>query len=356
MGTAPHDELTSDPSWDPFIGRVIANKYLIEAQLGHGAMGVVYRVRHTALERTLALKMLRPEFAQDPQFAVRFSREAKAASWLDHPNLVRVFDFGTEPDGLHYIVLEYVEGQELSCLLHAQAPLEPGRIISILSQILSALEVAHQAGILHRDMKPENVLIQRGVDESGNAIDCVKVCDFGIAKLMDSGSPAVGSAENRHLTGNLLIGTPAYMSPEQARGDIVDARSDIYSVGLIAYQLLCGRLPFEATSPFAVAYKQINEEPVAPSSIVDSVDPHLESWCLRAIRKQPADRFQSAREMRVALRGSVPSLAASSADAAQGHSRPEPSQRTLPQAIALGAVASSRPDGTFNFGATCTQP
>jgi len=167
---------------DPYVGRSVADRYVIEHMLGHGAMGVVYRAQHTALDRTVALKVLRSEYSHNELFTTRFAREARAASRLDHPNIVRVFDYGVEPDGLLFIALEFVEGPDLATIIQEQGPLPATRIANILSQILAALTVSHEAGIVHRDIKPENILIQQRVDERGQSVDFVKVCDFGIAQ------------------------------------------------------------------------------------------------------------------------------------------------------------------------------
>ncbi|HEY5961185.1 MAG TPA: protein kinase [Polyangiaceae bacterium] len=289
-------------NYDPNIGRVLGDKYVVEQRLGAGAMGVVYRGKQMALGRVVALKFLRSEFVHEAQFTARFWREAKAASMLDHPNTVRVFDFGTEPDGLLYIVMEFVDGVDLATLLHVEGPLPARRIANILSQILSVLTAAHECGILHRDLKPENVLINPCRDDDGRVADRAKVCDFGIAKMMQEDESSPDGKESRHLTAGLVVGTPAFMSPEQARGERLDARSDIYAVGLVGYQMLCARLAFDDPSPFATALKQIHQQPVPPSAVVDGVDSAIESICLRAMQKDPAARYQSAREMRLALR------------------------------------------------------
>jgi serine/threonine protein kinase len=295
---------SAPPPADPLIGRVIAGKFAVDQRLGAGAMGIVYRARQLALERTVAVKVMHREFAADPEFADRFWREAKAASRLDHPNSIRVFDFGQEPDGLLYLAMEYVEGSDLFDWLAPRRPVAPGSVVEILSQVLAALAVAHDMGVVHRDLKPENILVVRGKSDDGRLIDVVKVCDFGIAKLLDmSAASASASPEHRrkHSTSGLIVGTPAYMSPEQARGERQDARSDLYAVGIILYELLAGRVPFEAETLIGVALKHVSEPPERPSAHAPGVDPALEAICLKAISKKPADRYQNAREMRVAL-------------------------------------------------------
>jgi serine/threonine protein kinase len=296
----------SPPPADPLVGRVIAGKFAVNERLGAGAMGIVYRATQIALERTVAIKVLHREFAADSEFADRFWREAKAASRLDHPNSIRVFDFGQEPDGLLYLAMEYVEGTDLFDWLSQRAPIGPLVIIELLSQVLAALAVAHDMAVVHRDLKPENIMIVRGTSDDGSAIDIVKVCDFGIAKLLDASAPPSSPANEprrKHSTTGLIVGTPAYMSPEQARGEAQDARSDLYAVGIMLYELLTGRLPFEAETLIGVALKHVSDQPERPSARAAGVDPELEAICLKAISKKPADRYQNAREMRVALQG-----------------------------------------------------
>jgi len=287
---------------DPLVGRKIAGKFAIERMLGAGAMGVVYRARQVALEKTVAIKVLHRDLAADPEFAERFLREARAASRLDHPNSIRVFDFGEEPDGLLYIAMEYVEGRDLAHVISEhRGPLPPANIVDLLCQALAALAVAHDMGVLHRDLKPENIMVLRGKSDEGQAIEIVKVCDFGIAKITETVADEPEQRRAKHSTG-LIIGTPAYMSPEQARGEKLDARSDLYSMGVVLYELVTGRVPFEATTPLGVALKHIGEQPVPPSQLGAGVDAALEAICLKAMSKSPGDRYQNAREMRQALR------------------------------------------------------
>jgi eukaryotic-like serine/threonine-protein kinase len=289
------------PPVDPLLGRVIAGKFAVNERLGAGAMGIVYRATQTLLERTVAIKVLHREFAADAQFADRFWREAKAASRLDHPNSIRVLDFGQESDGLLYLAMEYVEGDDLFDWKAQRGPLAPKTIVELLSQVLAALAVAHDMGVVHRDLKPENIMIVRGMSDEGRAIDIVKVCDFGIAKILDSSRESGHEPQRKHSTTGLVVGTPAYMSPEQARGERQDARSDLYAVGVVLYELLAGRVPFEAESLLGVALKHVSERPERPSSRAAGVEPGLEAICLKAMSKTPSDRYQTAREMRLAL-------------------------------------------------------
>ncbi len=307
---------TTEPPSDALLGRTIAGKYAVLRKLGAGAMGVVYMARQLALEKTVAIKILHRDLAVDETFTERFRREARAASRLDHPNSIRVFDFGQEPDGLLYLAMEYVEGRDLFTLLSDRGPLSPASIVELLSQVLAALAVAHDLGVLHRDLKPENIMIVRGKGDDLQPVDIVKVCDFGIAKIVDASAGPSDDAARKHTTRGLIVGTPEYMSPEQARGEELDGRSDLYAVGVILYELLTGRVPFVADTPLGIVLKHVAEEPALPSSRLASADRALEAICMKALQKKPSERFQNAREMRLALRsalGTSPAPAPSSA-------------------------------------------
>ena len=285
---------------ESILGREIAGKYRVDSFIGGGAMGAVYRARQRDIDKTVAVKVLHRELA-DPQFAARFKREAKAASRLDHPNSMRVLDFGEEPDGLCYIVMELVDGRTLFHVLREESPLARERVVDFLRQTLAALAVAHDMGVVHRDLKPENIMILRAVDDEGEVIETVKVCDFGMAKISASRHEAEELASEKLTSHGVVLGTPEYMSLEQGKGEALDGRSDLYAVGVILYQLLTGRLPFTAETPVGVLLKQLVEEPVPPSQVNPGVDPALEAVAMRAMRKRPEDRFASAREMRGAL-------------------------------------------------------
>ena len=288
---------------DPaLIGRTIGGKFTIESYIGAGAMGAVYRAKQVALDKVVALKVLHRELATDDAFTSRFKREAKAASRLDHPNSVRVIDSGVEPDGAMYIAMELLLGRDLLRVLVEDWPLSAPRIAGVLMQALAALSVAHDMGVIHRDLKPENIMILEGTDDDGQKTDIVKVCDFGIAKLTALRSENI-SQVGGPLTGQgLVVGTPEYMSPEQGRSDTLDLRSDLYSIGVILYQLLTGRVPFDAESALGIVFKHVTEEPVRPSVINPTVDRRLEAVCLKAMSKRREDRHQTAREMRAELR------------------------------------------------------
>jgi serine/threonine protein kinase len=291
-------------------GRVIAGKYAVLSVIGQGAMGVVYRARQMALDKVVALKVLSRELRDDAEFVMRFHTEARAASRLDHPNSTRVLDFGSEPDGLLYIAMELLQGRTLSELVQAEHPLAPARVASIMSQALSAVGAAHGLKILHRDLKPENIVILDGRDDEDRRIDVVKVCDFGIAKLeseqqeqRNSMFPSAKPLPTARATSvGVIIGTPQYMSPEQARADPLDVRSDLYSLGVVLFEMLTKRAPFDEGTAAEVLHKHVFVEPPKPSSIRPDIDPTLEAICLRALRKKPEERFATAREMRAALR------------------------------------------------------
>jgi tRNA A-37 threonylcarbamoyl transferase component Bud32 len=284
------------------LGRVVAGKFAIEEHVGGGAMGEVFRARHVVLDTAIALKIMRADIAKDPTFKQRFYREAKAASRLDHANSVRVIDFGVEPDGLVYLAMEFLHGHDLLSVLREEWPLPDTRIVDILVQTLAAVAVAHDLGIVHRDLKPENIMVSVGHEEDGVKPYHVKVCDFGIAKINDP--RGFQSESGKALTSSgTLIGTPEYMSPEQARGDPLDARSDLYSIGIVLYQLLVGRVPFTAENALGVVLKQVTDEPVPPTQVRPGVNPRLEAICLRALKKSRDERYQSAKDMRRDLRG-----------------------------------------------------
>ncbi|HYO65751.1 MAG TPA: protein kinase, partial [Archangium sp.] len=257
-------------------------------------MGKVYRARQVALDKLVVLKVLRHTLLGDDRTVARFKREAKAASRLNHPNSISILDFGIAEDGALFIAMEFVPGQDLHTVLSKDGPLPEQRIVRIVSQVLSALYDAHNAGVIHRDLKPENIM----VEQRRNEPDFVKVLDFGIAKIQD----AEGEGPALTRTG-FVCGTPEYMSPEQARGATLDHRSDLYAVGIILYQLLTGRLPFESDSAVGYATKHLTEEPLPPSRKRSDirVSPPMERLIMRALSKSPDDRPQDAEAFKAEL-------------------------------------------------------
>jgi serine/threonine protein kinase len=266
--------------------RLLGGRYELNEPIGHGGMAEVFCGADVRLGRDVAVKVLRADLARDPSFQTRFRREAQAAASLNAPSIVSVFDTGEDEQGVPYIVMEYVEGRTLRDLLLEDGRLLPERALEITAEICAALEVAHAAGIVHRDIKPANVMV--------NAAGEVKVMDFGIARAASDTSSAMTQTA-------AVIGTAAYLSPEQARGEHVDARSDLYSTGCLLYELITGGPPFTGDTAVAVAYQHVREDPVPPSAYDETLGPDIDAVVLRAMAKNPANRYQSAAEMRADL-------------------------------------------------------
>ncbi len=275
---------------DPLIGMVVAERYRIVDALGRGGMGIVYKVEHTRIGKLLAMKLLAGELSRNQEVVRRFKTEALTASRLSSPNTVQVFDYGAS-DGLTYLVMELVSGDDLGRVLKLVGALPPTRIGRIVVQIASSLAEAHAAGIVHRDIKPENVMIVRGRDGS----DIAKVLDFGLAKLRE------GSELSELTSQGAIVGTPYFMSPEQIRGEMVDPRSDIYSLGALMYRALTGVYPFNGPSPMSVFAKHLTEPAVPPHEILTSVPRGMSDIVLRALRKDPAERFQRIEDLQAAV-------------------------------------------------------
>jgi serine/threonine protein kinase/ActR/RegA family two-component response regulator len=300
-GSSPRPTPVPDiASSDPLVGRALGGKYQIRALVGRGASGMVYRAFQIELGRTVAIKVLNPLLQWHPEFVARFQREAVATSMLDHANVLRVIDFGREEDGVAYLVMEYLDGRNLDEVLEEFGTLPQGRAVEIVAQICAGLGEAHGRGIVHRDIKPENVMMTRGRNEGGAPVDLIKICDFGIARMELGAEDSAASCDKLTAAGTIW-GTPRYMSPEQARGATVDGRSDLYACGILLYEMVTGHLPFQGKSPLAVLQKHLHEAPTRPSELQPDIDPRLEAIILKAMEKDPAERFQSARELRAAL-------------------------------------------------------
>ncbi len=261
------------------IGKLLGNRYEIISQLGGGGMALVYKAADNLLHRLVTVKMLRPEYTSDEEFVARFRKEAQAVAKLSHPNIVSVYDVGQEGE-THYIVMEYVEGRNLKQIIKEQVKLPVTQAADIARQICEGLQHAHENGIIHRDIKPHNIL----VTDAGR----VKVTDFGIAQMMSS--VTVTNSET-------IVGSVHYFSPEQAKGGTMGAKSDIYSVGVVLYEMVTGRVPFEGETPIAVALKHIKDEPVPPGRLNPQVSPELERIILRAMEKDATMRYRTAGDM-----------------------------------------------------------
>ncbi|QKW07706.1 protein kinase [Streptomyces sp. NA04227] len=281
----------SDGAHGRYAGSSVAGgRYQLRDLLGEGGMASVHLAYDSVLDRHVAIKTLHTELGREPAFRERFRREAQSVARLTHANIVSVFDTGEDTlDGATtpYIVMEYIEGRPLGSVLDSDiqqyGAMPADRALKITADVLAALEISHEMGLVHRDIKPGNVMMTKR--------NVVKVMDFGIARAMQSGVTSMTQT-------GMVVGTPQYLSPEQALGRGVDARSDLYSVGIMLFQLVTGRLPFEADSPLAIAYAHVQEEPVAPSSINRALPPAVDAIVARALRKNPNERFPSAEAMR----------------------------------------------------------
>jgi serine/threonine-protein kinase len=267
---------------DPLIGLTLDNRYRIDRRLGSGGMGTVYVATRLHIDDIVAVKILELGESADPHSAERFRREAQATARLKHPNAVGIYDFGITPDGLHYLVMELVEGQDLRAIIKHQGPLSPSMTLEIVTQVCAALEEAHRQNIIHRDVKPDNII----VTNIGNKLR-VKVLDFGVAKLCDLAVTHITQAGS-------VMGTPHYMSPEQCMGEEIDKRSDIYSLGVVIYEMMCGVVPFNAPSTTAVAMQHVNQPPPPPRARNVSITPAVEAVILHSLEKRRETRPQTA--------------------------------------------------------------
>ena len=286
----PADGVALEKTTDSLIGSTLAGKYRIDERLNEGGMGTVYRGTHVLMDKTVAIKVLRPSLAADEKIVARFSREARAASRISHPNALTVTDFGEDENGIVFLVMEYLSGRTLKQVIREEGPLPLTRMVDITRQVGDALNAAHEQGVIHRDLKSDNIML---IDTMTG--DHAKVLDFGIAKIKEPD----GNRDTGGLTApNLVIGTPQYMSPEQCSQDSeIDARSDIYSLGVIMYEMLVGHVPFSAESPTMVMMKHL-QEPV-PSVLDERKDlpASIGRVIARAMAKLPANRYQNVAEL-----------------------------------------------------------
>ncbi len=299
-------------------GTIIDGRYEVISRLGSGGMADVFLAKDQQLQRNVALKLLHRRFAEDPGFVERFRREAHAAAGLQHPNVVGVYDRG-DYDGTYYIAMEYLSGRSLKQLIRQEAPLDPIRAVDIVLQLLKAARFAHRHGVIHRDLKPHNAI----VDES----DHVKVTDFGIARAGASDMTETGS----------IMGTAQYLSPEQAQGHAVSETSDLYSIGVILYELLTGQVPFDAESAVTIALKHVSEAPTPPTQVNPAIPPALEEVVLWTLNKNPADRPRTADELITALEAARAAILAGRAGERTA------AMAAVGGAVMLGAASSHRP-------------
>jgi eukaryotic-like serine/threonine-protein kinase len=315
--------------------RLLGGRYELDGVVGRGGMAEVYRARDIRLDRVVAVKTLREDLARDQTFQARFRREAQSAASLNHPSIVAVYDTGEDSTSatshIPYIVMEYVDGRTLRDLLRDDRRLLPERALEITEGVLRALDYSHRNGIVHRDIKPGNVMLTR----SGQ----VKVMDFGIAR-------AVSDAQATMTQTAQVIGTAQYLSPEQARGERVDARSDLYSAGCLLYELLTGRPPFLGDSPVAIAYQHVRENPIPPSQLDHEVPAWADSIVLRAMAKDPRDRYQSAAEMRADIQRALSGMpVAAPRTATYGAT-----QRMGPGTAAMAAAGATSAIPDYQYG------
>ena len=283
------EPLSRSPSRDPYVGTTIDDRYVVEHRIGQGGMGVVYLARHKLIDKRFAIKVLRVEMVGAPDHVRRFLTEARAASSIGNPHIVDVVDFGQLPDSAPYFVMEHLEGVSLATRMAERRGLPFAEVMRIAAEIADGLHAAHEAGIVHRDLKPDNVMLQRGGDHP----DFVKVLDFGVAK--------VGVETARETVAGTVLGTPHYMSPEQAEGKSVDRRTDIYSLGVMMYEMTVGRVPFQAENFMGILNQHVHKPATPVGELRLDVPPVLEAIIQRCMAKAPSDRFATMTELIAAL-------------------------------------------------------
>jgi serine/threonine protein kinase len=324
---------------DPYIGQCILGQFWIETIIGKGGMGSVYKAKQPDMDRMVAVKVLHPRLAARQDLVLRFRREARAMSKLTHPNTAKVFLFGQLDTGALYIVMEFLEGKNLLQFEKDNGPFSPERAARIMIQVCGALEEAHKLGIIHRDLKPENIVLTN----QGGIEDFPKVLDFGLAKMNDP-DPSTGSLRVLTQQG-AIFGTPEFMSPEQAKGEPLDPRSDIYSLGVILYEMLTCKLPFKARNPMDFIAHHIKAEPIPVHQRVTGtplVDRHWGTLS-RALRKERADRYQSAKEFADGLAAWVVDGSRSEARTDKPVYMNKPASKPPVQAVAVTAPPASKP-------------
>jgi serine/threonine-protein kinase len=317
--------------------RLLGERYELDRVVGRGGMAEVYRAHDIRLDRTVAIKTLRIDLARDHTFQARFRREAQSAASLNNPSIVAVYDTGEDMAAglpVPYIVMEYVDGRTVRDLLQADHRLLPERALEIIDGVLGALDYSHESGIVHRDIKPGNVMVTRNGD--------IKVMDFGIARAMSDDQATMTQTAQ-------VIGTAQYLSPEQARGERVDARSDLYSTGCLMYELLTGRPPFTGDSPVAIAYQHVRENPVPPSVVDPEIPPWADAIVLKAMAKDRADRYQSAGEMRMDIQRAMNGMAVAAPTRIDNYGRTQQMGSATMMASPTTAVPS------YNYGQEDTQ-
>jgi serine/threonine protein kinase len=293
MTLCPVDAAVLQNVSDPLLGQTLAGKYLIEELIKRGGMGAVYRGKHVLMDKTVAIKVLQPSLAVDDAVVARFSREAKAASRISHPHAVSVTDFGEAETGVVFLVMEYLDGRTLKEIIRGEGPMPLNRVVEIVRQVTGALDAAHAQGVVHRDLKSDNIMLSQT-----NGGDWAKVLDFGIAKIQQ---PA--NVKDADFTApNVVVGTPQYMSPEQcSQTQPLDARSDVYSLGVIVYEMLAGRVPFTGESATMIMMQHVQDPPPSVLATRPDLPPAVDKVVTRALAKHPADRFQTAGELFAAL-------------------------------------------------------
>jgi len=322
---------------DPLIGKQVDNgEFIVVDRIGSGGMGSVYKAEQPSMNRMVAIKVLHPRFVTRDDLVARFRREARAMSQLSHPNTARVYKYGALDDGSVYFVMDYLEGRNLAAEVRENGPMPPERALRLMGQVCGALEEAHRAGIVHRDLKPENIFLTL----QGGTTDFPKVLDFGLAKMSEK---QMGNGSMMFTQQGMVFGTPEFMSPEQAQGEPLDHRSDIYSLALILYELITGKLPFDAKTPLDIMKAHVREAPIPLSQRVSGKPfwPELEVVMNRALAKQPSDRYETAAQFGEALLHCLPKHVEAPLPAAKRASRRPTAEPVSASSIAPKSAASA---------------